>query len=196
VLSAYGMTRAERTADRSHTLLLPLKDVGPVERSRQLRELCEEAREALEAAGRDVRFETSLALRYRGQSYELALQDSENAESAFHAAHQARFGWNLTDQEVQLVHLRVRATCVTASETGGTATVSSREGVAKPVGDRMVVFGADRVSVAVFERALLEHGDVIEGPAIIDEYSGTTVVPPLAEVRVVGDDALLITTRD
>jgi N-methylhydantoinase A len=196
VLSAYGMTRAERTADRSHTLLRPLRGVAPEERARQLRELCEEAREALEDAGKGVRFETSLALRYRGQSYELALPDSEDAEAAFHAAHQTRFGWNLVDQEVQLVHLRVRATCVTVEGTGGAVARSSREGAAKPVSDRHVVFDADRLAVPVFERALLELGDVIEGPAIIDEYSGTTVIPPLAEARVVGDDALLITTRE
>ncbi len=56
-------------------------------------------------------------------------------------------------------------------------------------------FDNGRQSVSVYERALLELGDVIGGPAIIDEYSGTTVVPPLAKARVVGDHALLITTR-
>jgi N-methylhydantoinase A len=194
VLSAYGMTRAERTSDRSHTVLRPLADVGSAERARLLRDLCEEARSGLsgDAPESDVRYETSLALRYRGQSYELALPDSDDLEAAFHAAHEARFGWRLAGQEVQLVHLRARAMRV--ARTGAEATPAApRSGPATATGRRSVRFGDVRADVPVFERALLGGGAAVEGPAIVDEYSGTTVVPPGTTARVVGDGALLLT---
>jgi len=34
------------------------------------------------------------------------------------------------------------------------------------------------LSVAIYDRATLAHGHVIKGPAIIGEYSSTTLVPP------------------
>ncbi|MEM6567178.1 MAG: hydantoinase/oxoprolinase family protein [Planctomycetota bacterium] len=212
VLSALGMTRAERTADRSSTVLRPLGDVGRTVRAAQLRELCDAARAALSADSDakddgdygDVQYETGLALRYRGQSYELSLPDSDDVEAAFHAAHEARFGWRLEGQEVQLVHLRARAMrTATRTASDGAApgaseadrassTELSPSRVVPSTGTRSAVFDGRAVEVPTFERALLREGDAVEGPAIVDEYSGTTVVPPRTTARVVGSGGLLI----
>ncbi|MEM9380873.1 MAG: hypothetical protein AAGB93_13050, partial [Planctomycetota bacterium] len=191
--------RAERTADRSLTVLRPLGDVGRSERAARLRDLCQEARAALTDAEDegDVRFETGLALRYRGQSYELSLPDDDDVEAAFHAAHEARFGWRLADQEVQLVHLRARASVSMtgpASVGDGRDTAAPRSGgLAPSSGQRTAVFDGRSQDVPTHERALLGEGDVVEGPAIIDEYSGTTVVPPGTTARVVASGGLLLT---
>ncbi|MEM9799747.1 MAG: hydantoinase/oxoprolinase family protein [Planctomycetota bacterium] len=194
-LSAFGMTRAERAADRSHTLLRPASEIADAERQRLFEALCSEAREALgdEAVeGSDVVFETSLAMRYRGQSYELALPDGPAPEAAFHAAHEARFGWQLAGHEVQIVHLRARATRIMSDDLARDRAQVPTPHPARSVGTREVVLPDGRARVAAFERSLLAPGNVVEGPAIVDEYSGTTYVPPGVSAQVLADGALLL----
>jgi len=198
VLSAHGMTRAERSVDRSASVLRPLADVPGDARSALIEDLKRQARAALfegDPLDREPRYEASLSLRYRGQSYELSIPDGEDPEAAFHGAHSARFGWTLEGQEVQLVHVRVRATEVLAPGSGPAAEGPSDRGPA-PVGQRTVVFGGEPLLVDVHRRDLLEQGAHIEGPAIIEEYSGTTVLPPGSEARVVGGLGLLIQDRE
>ena len=48
------------------------------------------------------------------------------------------------------------------------------------------------MTVDVHERARLTEGNRVTGPAIIEEYSGTTVLPPGSEALVVGGLGLLI----
>ena len=197
VLSAHGMTRAERSADRSASVLRPLREVTSERRAAILTDLRREALQAIsegEALAHEPRFETSLSVRYRGQSYELSIPDCEDPEAAFHEAHEARFGWTLEEQEVQLVHVRLRATEVLDGQPDRAKRPPATAHL-EPAGRRTVVFGGEALSVEVHERARLEEGDRVVGPAIIEEYSGTTVLPPGFEASVVGGLGLLIKDR-
>ena len=195
VLSASGMTHARRSVDRSATVLRPVRDVGAAELA-SLRGGLQEDALAVLAEGGDLhgtpRVEASLALRYRGQSYELSVPWCEDPEGAFHRAHAARFGWTLDDQEVQLVHVRLRATEAPNEVAAGGDTPGTEGTRAAAAGEREVRFGGAAVRAAVHHRGELRHGDLVQGPAVIEEYSGTTVVPPGARARVVGGDGLLI----
>ncbi len=194
VLSAHGMTRAERSVDRSASVLRPLGSVTSEARSALIEELQRQAHGALsegEPLAQEPRYEASLSVRYRGQSYELSIPDSEDPEAEFRRAHHARFGWTLEDQEVQLVHVRLRATEVLPSGSGDAAGSAPGSGPA-PIGQRSVVFGGERLTVDVHQRDQLHEGDRVRGPAIIEEYSGTTVLPPGSEAHVVGGLGLLI----
>jgi N-methylhydantoinase A len=194
VLSAHGMTRAERSVDRSASVLRPLKSVTREARSAIIEDLKRQARTTLsegEALAQEPRYEASLSVRYRGQSYELSIPDGEDPEAEFHRAHRARFGWTLEDLEVQLVHVRLRATEVLPP--GGSDASGGATGPAPaPLGQRSVVFSGERLTVPVHQRDRLSEGARIPGPAIIEEYSGTTVLPPGSEARVVGGLGLLI----
>ena len=193
VLSAHGMTRARRSVDRSATVLRPVREVPGPEREALLSELEAEAR-AILAEGGDLggepRIEASLSMRYRGQSYELSIPHGEDPEAAFHRAHRARFGWVLEEQEVQLVHLRLRATDGALAERTGRAPAAGA--VAAPGEQRAVWFDGVPLESGVHERGSLEPGARVLGPAIVEEYSGTTVVPPGARASIVGGDGLLI----
>ena len=194
VLSAHGMTRAERSVDRSASVLRPLGSVTSEARSALVEELQRQARAALsegEPLAQEPRYEASLSVRYRGQSYELSIPDGEDPEAEFHRAHHARFGWTLEDQEVQLVHVRLRATEV-LPPGGGDAAASAPGLAPAPIEERPVVFGGEQLTVDVHQRDQLREGDHVRGPAIIEEYSGTTVLPPGSEARVVGGLGLLI----
>ncbi|MEO0663164.1 MAG: hydantoinase/oxoprolinase family protein, partial [Planctomycetota bacterium] len=99
VLSAAGMTAARRTVDRSRTLLETLTGLGTHDLDDVRGALAADALAAL-GGTEGARVETSLAMRYRGQSYELpiaaeaATGGTPRAElaAAFTEAHRARFG--------------------------------------------------------------------------------------------------------
>ncbi len=194
VLSAHGMTEAQRSVDRSASVLRPLREVSPDQRAALIEDLRHQAHAALadgDLLERPPRHEASLSVRYRGQSYELSIPDCEDPEGAFHRAHQARFGWTLEDHEVQLVHVRLRATEVLGRGPKPSSPVASGS-TPEPAGRRSVVFSGEHMTVDVHERARLTEGNRVTGPAIIEEYSGTTVLPPGSEALVVGGLGLLI----
>jgi N-methylhydantoinase A len=59
---------------------------------------------------------------------------------------------------------------------------------------RSVIFeGSGRLEAAVFDRTKLFHGNVIKGPAIIEEVASTTVVEPGDTVTVNAYGHLIMT---
>ncbi|QDV05689.1 Acetophenone carboxylase gamma subunit [Planctomycetes bacterium Poly30] len=195
VLSAYGMTTARRTADRSRTVLRRLGDTNFEAREALLDELRKDATETLLAGGAGagdaaLEAEARLSLRYRGQSYELSLKNEPELEAAFHAAHEARFGWQLEGHGIELVHARARVSVVAPEEDSVSADPGFADESEALVGEQLAWFdGPDPVMTPIHDRRFLRPGAEIFGPAIIDEYSGTTVVPPGARARLSGDVA-------
>ena len=62
--------------------------------------------------------------------------------------------------------------------------------------ERAVVFFHDKLLTApVFERGDLVCGRPMRGPAVITEYSATTVIPPGKEFWVDASDNLIIKIR-
>jgi N-methylhydantoinase A len=52
------------------------------------------------------------------------------------------------------------------------------------LGEKEVVFDGNRLSTKIIARDKLQSGNRIEGPAILVEYSSTTVIPPFAKAFV------------
>ncbi len=188
VLSAWGMAHADALVDCARTVLAPLSAFGAAQRAEALRALQAEATEALLAAGHDraaLRFETSLSLRYRGQSFELALHDSADIAARFHALHAERYGWRLDDHPIELVHLRARA----VAPGPQARTAPQQEGHHPPRAPRArttrrAVFAGVPADVPVYTREELRHDSVLHGPAIIEEFTATTLVPPGCRLSV------------
>lgn len=187
VLSAWGMTQAEALADLSASVLAPLSAVPLAERASLARELARDARERLVAAGhaaRTLEVEVALALRYAGQSFELELPDGLRAGPAgrlaerFHAEHERRYGWRLDDVEVELVHLRVRALARRPWRAPPAARARALPRAAR-LGERALHLdgSARALRVPRLDRSILLPGHRFEGPALVEEYSGTTLVP-------------------
>ena len=95
----------------------------------------------------------------------------------FHRVHDESFGFHYEGkQDVELVNLRVRAVGVQNRPRINAA--EKREEPAKPFGTRKVYWkGAGWVDSPLYERTDLITGQVIPGPAIIQEYGSTVVVP-------------------
>ena len=184
-LSARGMTAAEPQLDLVDTVLAPLASLDPRARKRRLRDLVERAERELRAQGaerRALRCEATLDLRYQGQSFELRLHDSPAAAADFHRAHARLYGYALEEREIELVCLRVRARV--AQATRPSRRPRTRGLPRSAVRDHRPVELERRQRTRVLERERLPPGCTFTGPALIEEYTGTTLVPPGWRARV------------
>jgi N-methylhydantoinase A len=128
-----------------------------------------------------VQVERTLDVRYAGQSYEVQVPYARGWRAAFHRRHRRLFGHADPARPVEVVVVRVRAR--------GGATVPPRDvvagarGTGRPV-RRPVWFAGRRHAAAVLRRDRLGRGFSTRGPALVCEYSATTVVPPGWRLRV------------
>lgn len=187
VLSALGMATAEPQAERSLAVLAPLASMRVRERSAHLRALERDAlRELAETGTRpaDVECEASLDLRYEGQSFELRVPlQGGDPHKRFAARHRELYGYTLDDREVELVNLRVVARVPAALPRARKVTARAAPRAAF-TGTTQASFGGLEVRARIVERAELRPGDHFAGPAIVREFSGTTLVPPRCRASV------------
>lgn len=193
-LSALGMTAAEPELDLVETVLAPLARVPRPQRRARLAALRARAERELQAQGAARRFlacEASLDLRYRGQSFELRVPDGPDPATAFERAHERLYGYALAGREIELVCLRVRARVRRPLRAPRAERACALPKAARR-GHRPALF-ARRLRAAVIEREALPPGCAFAGPALVEEYSGTTLVPPGWRARVTPGGHLWLT---
>lgn len=197
VLSAWGMSGAAAIRDAARTVLDPLERWKRGARKKAFAELAREALASLREGGHSAKNavrEELLDLRYRGQAFELRLPEcadpGADPGAAFHEAHERLYGYALPEREVELVCLRVRV--ATPQPEAKVARPRARALPAAAILERRPVdFGARR-SAAVVDAGRLRPGHRFEGPAVLELYSGTTLVPPGWTARVTGGGHLLL----
>ena len=182
-LSAFGILASDVVKDYSRTLLWRIAGRVPEVRLRsEFRKLQATAEKEFRAERwhGTLRFERSLDLRYRGQGYELNVRAAGNITARFHQEHQRRYGYHHAAREIELVTLRLRARLRSAQPRQGTSR-RANAGKAKarviPVEHAAVIFHGKSMKTPVFERNRLISGRLMGGPAVITEYSATTVIP-------------------
>lgn len=180
-LSAYGMATADALSDHSRTLLEPLSKWSVRERRQVAKELAELGRAELIASGhrpRSIQFEYSLDLRYEGQAFELAVPESFDAQvaEAFATKHEELYGWRLDEGAVELVNLRARAAVHRHFEDKPRPRARKLPAAAK-IGVRVADWNGE-AKTPLIDRDQLGPGVRFEGPALVEEFSGTTLVPP------------------
>lgn len=180
-LSALGILASDVVKDYSRTVLWRVSREIPIAKLNQ------EFFALEKAAARDFRGESwqgkpkfvrTLDLRYRGQGYELNLPVSKNLLRDFEAEHRRRYGYAHENREIELVTLRLRA-ILTSGSVGTDAFVrprAKRDAVKPP--EAAVVFDNKKLKTKVCDREALSAGKRYHGPAIVTEYSATTVIPP------------------
>jgi N-methylhydantoinase A len=207
VVKDYSRTLLWRFEDRLHARQAGLQAVTPAKLQREFRKLEAAAQKEFRAERwrGALQYERSLDLRYRGQGYELNVAAGENVAARFvtaqfHDEHQRRYGYHHAGREIELVTLRLRARLRTPQsesqlEVAGRYTARKPSPRVTPV-ERASVFFHDRTSTTpVFERGDLVAGRMMPGPAVITEYSATTVIPPGKRFWVDASDNLLIKIR-
>jgi N-methylhydantoinase A len=199
-LSALGMTRCGERRELVRTLLVPL-DAHPVARRRALFDaLEEEARAELGPLARGARVELQrlVDLRYRGQSFELRLADSRTLAADFARAHDRLWGHRLdTGTPIELVAQRVVLEHVPRAPRSKASTSTPRRRPAPAdavLGERRVHFES-AATATLWRRDALAPGHVVSGPAVILDYSGTTIVPPTHDAVVTPGEHLELVRR-
>ncbi len=207
-LSAFGILVSDVVKDYSRTLLWRFSEhlglgVPQAKLRQEFRKLEAAARKEFRAERwrGALQYERSLDLRYRGQGYELNVPATENVIARFHDEHQRRYGYRHAGREIELVTLRLRARLRTPQQSQPESKVVRRQTARKPsprvapVERAPVSFHDKTVTTAVFERGDLVPGRSMRGPAVITEYSATTVIPPRKRFWLDASENLVIQIR-
>jgi N-methylhydantoinase A len=183
-LSALGILVSDVVKDYSRTVLWTVAGGLPAGKlEREFLRLKERAAEAFHEDkwhGR-IQYQQSVDLRYSGQGYELNLPFTRNLLTNFEEEHRRRYGYGQTGREVEIVTLRLRASIKTGSYVGASSPGGKRAGKktdAPPSGEAPVLFGDRKFSTRIYSRTALLPRNEYAGPAIVTEYSATTVIPP------------------
>jgi N-methylhydantoinase A len=182
-LSALGILRAHVVHDYSRTVRMNVTSVAETRRAllSEFAKLESRGRAVLKAEGfadAKIRGERLLDMRYVGQAYELTVSESGDFLAAFHKAHERRYGYSDAARAVEVVNVRARLIGVTDQPQLDRPRAVKRSAGATLVETRRALFGARAFPTRVYDRAKLIPGQKFIGPAIISEYSATTVVPP------------------
>ncbi len=197
IFSAVGMVLADVVKDYSLTVMLRGSETGYHQLEEMFRTLEERAISDMEAEGfppEELLLERSLDIRYRGQSYELNVPFSEDYEEDFHREHERQYRYR-HDREIEVVNLRLRATVPTPKPTFRKFKERSDSDSSHAlIGSVRTAFGGDFIETRLYSREKLLWGNRLSGPAIVVEYSSTTVLPPGSEAEVDSFGNLLIST--
>ena len=205
-LSALGILASDVVKDYSRTILWRVAGKVPTG------ELNQEFSALQKTAAQDFRNEAwqgsahyrrSIDLRYRGQGYELTIPYTRNLLADFQDEHQRRYGYVHPGREVELVTLRLRAliksprTRAMAPHMGTAAP--GRPGRAKlgglPSSRSPVSFDTRKLPTRIYSRDELPPRRKFSGPAILTEYSATTVIPPGNRFYLDRASNLIVTIR-
>jgi N-methylhydantoinase A len=208
--SALGLLCTDVVHDHIRSELKPLADVAAEHAEGIFAQLEAKAREELIAEGlsaTDARLSRELDLRYTGQGYELRTPldglyhgrltpDSlERARARFDERHAHIHGHAARERPVEVVSYRVRVRVAVPKfePREETPSPTPRPLAAAVKGRRMVAFDADtRAEATVYERERLDVAVSLKGPAIVEQFDATTVIPPGWTARTDGTRNLIL----
>ena len=197
VYSAVGLLFADYEASRSRAFLAPFDSTVAEALTEALKALETEVSGELNDPRARIRW--SADLRYAGQAFELQIDLPRDAplvealdrvRADFDAEHERAYGHAMAGKPLQVVNLRVLGS-VAPQMPGGLALDAVNP--PEPGQSRPVYFGA---AFGLCDTPILRRHDLTAsprpGPAIIEEYEGTSVVPPDATVHRDGFDNIVI----
>jgi len=177
-LSAFGLLQSDVRKDYSRSMLIPAEGAQPaIERELEalhrlgLREMHDEGYEK-----ESVRRIDSADLRYRGQSYELNVPVSRDFVTRFHKLHNRRYGHSDETRPVELVS--IRSTVIGEAPKIRFPRMKKARTAAHAVDVSQAWFEGRAQKTSIYRREDLSYGHKFKGPAIVGEYSATTLVPP------------------
>lgn len=196
---AFGMLHSDLRYDSVRTWFRPLDDVQFEEIEQVFAALAEQGRAALRNSGvaaSDVAVSYAADMRYIGQEHPVTIDLSTEAlhqrdhavlKRQFDDVHQRRYGTCAPAERAEVVSLRATV----AGLMKKPAFERIRRGDAEPpaaarTGMRSVYFPElpEAVETPTFARDALLAGNVINGPALVEEHASTTVVLPGDRLQV------------
>jgi N-methylhydantoinase A len=197
-LSAFGILVSDIAKDYSRTVLMRISDELPSKRLndgfRNLRHRAEEDFRTESWQG-GIRNQFSVDVRYRGQGYELNIPYTSRLIAAFHREHERRYGYSYLSREIELVTLRLRAIVKPPKPSLSKDIVGPTQSRRFDPEHISVFFEGRKMRTATYDRDSLRPVEKYSGPAVITEYSATTVVPPGAKFWIDKTGNMVIQVR-
>jgi N-methylhydantoinase A len=197
--SALGLLCTDVVHDYIRSELRSLADITAEHAETIFRQLEGAARGELAAEGMsaaEARFARELDLRYSGQGYELrtALEglfrgrltaaSLRAARERFDQRHAQIHGHAAKERPVEVVSYRLRVRVAVPKYEPSEAAAPARRNGDAIKGQRAIWLDGARLQASLYERGRLEVGEAIVGPAIIEQFDATTLIPPRWSGRV------------
>jgi N-methylhydantoinase A len=183
-LSAVGVLVADVIKDQSRTVMFTLGRKQVARLGKVFSEMEREAASVLRAEGftrSRQRHERSLAMRYRGQSFELEVSSlSGDLAAAFNRVHRERYGYAQENSEIEIVSTRLRSFGLVDKLPQGKLS----RGKARASRRVMAHLDGRKVDLNLYKRDELSAGTKLQTPCIVSEYSATTLIPGGTTARV------------
>ncbi|MGY1987605.1 hydantoinase/oxoprolinase family protein [Blastococcus sp. SYSU DS0669] len=206
-VSAFGLLTVDVRNDYVQTVISRHADLDLHRVRTVYADLEAQARVALDGEGfgrEQQRMQRTADLRYVGQAFEVRVPvgdgeldraAAEEVAQTFHAAHRQLYGYDFADdprQAVEWVNLRVSG--IGPIRRPDLVELEPGEGGAdRAVTGSRPVFFDEWVETPTYDRARLAPGDVVPGPAIVEEFGSTVPVHPGFAATVDTHGNLLLT---
>jgi N-methylhydantoinase A len=209
VFSAWGMLVADLRHDLGQTYIAPLRTADVRELNATFASLEAKVRDVFAKENvekKQIAMSYQVDMRYVGQEHTLAVGAScpvaEAAKAtlaaAFDETHLRVYGHNAPEEEKEIVSLKV----IGIGSVNKPVLEKIQKGAKTPpadarMGERPVYVGNGRhQSFAIYRRERLLAGNAIDGPALVEEVTATTVVEPKQTCRVDEYGTLIISVHE
>lgn len=186
--SAWGMLATDLRHDLVRTVLEPLEATDAAWAEARFAEMRREIEAILPPVALPA-VHRAVDLRYLGQEHTVTVEVDElgawkDLRSRFDAAHHRTYGYAAPDVEVQLLNLRLAVTL--PLDHPRLPPLAQRDGGAPAARSRAIYSTVAQgiLPYRVLDRGDLRAGDVVEGPAAIEEAGTTTILEPGDTLRV------------
>jgi N-methylhydantoinase A len=208
-LSAFGLLSVDVRSDYVRTAVSRQSELEPRTVQRGFDELAAEASAALDRqgfSGREQQLCRTADLRYLGQAFEVRVAVDHGpvdrdtltrTEDRFHAEHRQLYGYDFRSdprQQVEWVNLRVSG--IGPIRKPELPEVPAGRGAAGAVTGTRKVFFERWEETTTYDRARLRAGDVVDGPAVVEEFSSTLPLHPGFRAEVDRFGTLVVSRRD
>ena len=194
--SAWGMLATDLRHDLVRTVLEPLERTDGAWAEARYQEMEREIETILPPVGAATRHRAA-DLRYLGQEHTVtvevrSLEEWASLRSRFDAAHQRAYGYAAPEVEVQLLNLRLAV--VYPLERPRLPALERGAGRGPAFETRKIYSSIlrDALEYRVYQRDRLRAGDVVDGPAAIEEAGTTTMLEPGDHLQIQGNACLVI----
>jgi len=196
--SAWGMLQTDVRHDFKETLysFWDLMDLATLEAA--FDGIANQGRDYLLAEGiapEDVSFERAIDFRYYGQEYVLTIPlpdgpiDMEAVRARFDDAYDRQYGHNSPDNRVEMANIRLAA----LGHLPRPENAPPAPAAPNPTRTREVYFDGTAHTTQIIDRNGLTEGMPVRGPAIIEENTATTLLPPGWQAEIISGGHLSLT---
>lgn len=186
VFSAMGLILTDLRHDFKRAIIRKASEIDAVALDEVFTEMGKEAMAILGNEGfttEQILMEKYLDLRYLEQSYEISVPMQKNLNytlASFHLRHHETYGYAVEDEPVEVVNAHLVAKGLTKkpriNKRSMMTAAPSPEALSHK---RRVYFGdTDWIDTPIYFRDALFPSNRIKGPAIIEQYDTTTIIPP------------------